>query len=477
MARIKNFWDLKNITSYSSHTIDQFDDNTIGIGGGYFKWIASNNTSITDIPGIRIKPTSTTDGYWLRDYQGALKVEWFGPRYSSSTLSSLGITQGVADARYGTGIVNVTTDTYDHAAINYAMKLLETVNYGALEFTPRIHYVNKAIQLPRYNTANTGSNISKFYINGNGATIKTTNTNVFNIFDRTPPNQSAALSGGYIEVRFVINNFFFSGSAPQGSGQTCIKLGPSYGSHIQDIEFQADVGIHLEFCLNARLENIQGNPTGYGIKVDFGESWGGNNSDSQSNHTTIQNCRMYSVSGCVACYWIRAASGVVLSTNIVEGTGTQYGVKYDTNQSSVVKDFKCIDTHVEVACSVAAVSVRANTGCYVVDGISSGVAQTLIEFDVPSGYPQITVANISYMESNCKFSNKNGGGIWKFIDCNLGNPPWYGGPSNVHPYANTAWVTTGGSFKPVCKYSPSHVPTGNYRCYVIDPVVLQLTDD
>lgn len=214
----------------------------------------------------------------------------------------------------------------------------------------------------------------------------------------------------------------------------------------------------------------------YGIKLDFGESWGGNNSNSQSNSSTIHNCRMYSVAGCNSCYWIRGASGVVLNSNIVEGDGTQYGVKFDTNQSTVVKDFKCTGTHVEVFCSVAAIYIRCNGGQYVVDSTGTGIPQTLIEMDVPTGYPQITIYNIAYAE-NSKFSNKNSGAIWKFVDCSLGEPPWYPNPSNEHPYNNNAWVTTGGSFKPTCKWSPSHVLQGNYRCYVVDPILRQGTDD
>lgn len=476
MARIQNFWDLKTITSYSSHSVDQFDTNTVGLGGGNFKWIVRNNASITDIPGIRIKPSGTTDGYWVREFGGELEVEWFGTQHTTATLLSQGITQIIADARYGTAFVDVTTDTYDMAAISYAMKLLETTNYGALNFTPRKHYVNRAVELPVSNTANTGTNVSFFTFKGNGATILTTNSNTFNIFNRVPSTQSAALST-YVEARFNISGFVFVGSAAQGSGQAAIRLGPSYGSLLNNIEGQIDIVLNLEFCLNARLENIQGNPKSYGIKVDYGSAWGGNNSNSQSNNVTMYNCRFYTSSGAFATYYVRGCSGVEINACIAEGFAPSYAIYFNNDLSTVVKNFRVKNFHLEVACSVSAIYLRANGGEFVLDGISDIYGQTFIEFDVPTGYPQLNIHNMHWSHSATQFANKNSGGLWKFVNCELGEAPWQTSPSNRHPYKASAWITTGAYFQPKGKYSAAHALQTSYRCYVIDPVLRQLTSD
>ena len=474
MAKIRNFWDLENITSYSSHIVDQFDNNTPNSGGGFFKWINSNNTSITNIAGIRIKPTTTIDGYWLRDYDGPLKVNWFGVRNSSQTMSAAGITQGVANIRYGTNLVNVVTDTYDTAAIKFAFKLLEDFNYNSLEFSNGTYWIGSTLELPRFNGTGTPGD---FTINGNSAIIRTTVGNSNTIFNRVPANQTTALSGGYIDSRFYIRDFVFIGTGAAGSGQTAIRLGPSFGSHIENIDFSCDIGMNLEFCLNARLENIMGIPGNYGIKIDFGEAWGGSSTNSQSNHTTLNNCRIYAISGnTIAGYYIRGSSGVVINSSIVEGTGANYGVFFDTNQSTVVKNFKVDGLHIETICSNAAIYLRCNGGQYVLDNIGTGLPQVLVEMDVPSGYPQVTIYNIDFAQGS-QFANKNAGAIWKFVDCNLGPPPWQPAPGTEHPYRSTAWVIGGAYFQPTGRYSEVYASQQNYRCYVIDPVLRQTVND
>ena len=471
MARIKNFWDLKNITSYSSHSVDQFDDNTTGIGGGYFKWIPSNNTSITDIAGIRIKPSTTTDGYWLREYDGPIKVEWFGPNYNTSTFTSLGINQTTLNTRYGTGLVT-TTDTYDTAAAKFAFKLMETQGYQSLVFTPNIYNISSSLDLPvRIST----TTISIFVIRGNGATLKSTPSATGDIIKRVPPNQTQALNV-YEDTKFDIEGFCIVGN--NSAGQSALRLGPSYGSEIKEIYFdKVDTGINLEFCLSARVTACKGLANVYGFKADYGLAWGGDYSNSQSNHTQFLQCRVYNVAGATASFYIAAASGCSIRDCIVEGDPPLYGIYFNYEGSPVVKDFTVENTHIEVSCTNAAIYLRGSNGSYHISKIFNQYAQTLIEFDCPTGYPQINVSNISFTHAITTFANKNAGAIWKFTDCELGESPWMSSPANYHPYKASAWKTTGAYFQPVGKYSPTHVLQSNYRCYVIDPILRQVTDD
>jgi len=473
MARIQNFWDLKNITSYSSHYVDQFDVNTPSVGGGYFKWIASNNASITDIAGIRIKPSGTTDGYWLRDYSGPMQLDWFGTKSSNQTLTSLGITQGVADTRYGAGVVNVTTDKYDYAAMAFAFKLMESIGYSALEFSPVSYYLNRALNLPRFQV---GIAVPEFILRGNGCLLRATAGHTGNILQRIPPDQNSALNGGYIEVRFDISGFNIIGN--NATGQTGLLLGPSFNSIITFIDFtNIDRGLNLEFCLNVRVISVKGIPNEYGIMIDYGSTWGGNNSNSQSNHAQILQCRIFNVAGVTASYYIRGCSGVKLVDCIVEGFAPDYGIYFDYNGSTVVHEITIDNSHVEVACNIAAIYMRGSTGQYNVRNVFNQYSQVLVEFDCPNGYPQVNIEKVSYTHPSTTFANKNAGAVWKFVDCEFGPAPWEAGASTCHPYRSTAWKATAGYFQPTGKYSAAHALQSNYRCYVIEPILRQLTDD
>ncbi len=380
MAVIKNFWDLASITSYSTHSVEQFDANTVGKGGGLFKWIAANNAAITNIPGIRIKPTTTTDGYWLREADGGLHIDWFGVTNSSATLTSLGINQATADARYGTNLVDVTTATYDQAALQTALTLMEQPGYNSLAFSGRFYHTAKPLELPRYQVDSGGAKIAygQFKLRGNGAKITATssysptvsktysvttvsgssvvttastttmgvghsitgagipaNSIIIEIvsptsfrigssigvpvnatasasitatmsykagmLNRIPQNQTAALttSGGYVDTKFIIDDLHLENAySTFGDLSSGIRLGPSYSSELSNLEISGfDKCVYLEFCLACKVNNVRVYPKSYGFYATFGEYWGGQNYDSQSNHTIFNGCRVYNVSG------------------------------------------------------------------------------------------------------------------------------------------------------------------------------------
>lgn len=372
MQSVNYFWDLKSSTTYSSVVVMSYDANSPD-GCGIFRWVSASNIGITDIPGMRIKPNATTSGYWVRQFAGAIQIDWFGVNGSASTLSALGINQATANARYGTGWVDVTTDTYDFAAIKTAFRTSETLGYGAIEFTNREYKINKGVKLPRYfvNSSGVRQYPSYFDIDGKGCTIQTTPsyvptqsisatatyngsstvvvagvsdvgaicigntatgvfgtaqvTNVTSIgpsdttivlnttvpagsstititapvamFDRVPPTQNYALnvSGGYIGCRFNIKNFHLENTvATWGGSHYGIRLGPSYGSQIIGNQLtNFNRSIYLEFCLNADVRMNQGNYLEYFTYMDYGSQWGGSNSNSQDNVTTLQKNQAY----------------------------------------------------------------------------------------------------------------------------------------------------------------------------------------
>ena len=129
MAFYKYFYDLASSTSYTTHTVGSFDNNST-TGGGNFRWVSNtSNVGIADIAGIRIKPTGSTVGYWLRDFTGPMNLGWFGCQNTDSTpstFSQLGVSQTTLDSRYGTSFAT-TSDCYDTTAIRYAFNLMNTI--------------------------------------------------------------------------------------------------------------------------------------------------------------------------------------------------------------------------------------------------------------------------------------------------------------------------------------------------------------
>jgi hypothetical protein len=440
MAFYNNFWTLKGSTSYTTHTVGQFDANCSS-GGGVFKWISANNTSISDIAGFRIKPSAVTTGYWERVYDGPINVGWFGTQNTTSipsTFAALGISQATLDSRYGAGFAT-TTDNYDTTAIRYALKMMGTLGYQSLIFEPKNYWLTRTCELPVNNptiTSITGRGM--FVIDGNGATIQKTIDAQFDFFFRGPSTQTEA-DALYIDNAFTIKNFnaLNNGSTILGSGKAFLNLGATYGSIIENIFVKKfDVGIKLEFCMNAQVNNIFANSSySYSVLVKNGSWPGADTSHGQSNGTVVSNVRVFDTEDQIAGIAIIDADTCVVKNCIIEGRiganpGTpQYGILWDSIGATVTPNFRVQDCHIETPCTKGAIWLRPRgAGRYIVDNIYIQNGQTLVgvEEGLPStggNYPDIYIANIPYKPSGMKFFNNSTGGFqptWDFYSCRLG---------------------------------------------------------
>jgi hypothetical protein len=351
--------------------------------------------------------------------------------------------------------------------------------------------------------------------NGNGATISVTAPVA--MFDRVPPSQYYALDylGGYIGSKFDIYGFAFdpNGTTAWGGSSYAIRLGPSYGSNIHDNTFAGfNRNIYLEFCLNAAATQNKGSYYEYSIYIDDGRYWGGSNSNSQCNVTTLHKNATYgtgtreeydltlggaSVGGnitvtldsiayvipvsagttiavaseistnnsnsghayyhyfgdnytnppdlqgwdvtnpsngvvhfkartggnkvgtfsfsggatgltgvltetvagtefSISPFFIRATSGVVMDDNIVEGEFPRYGVYFNNDSSTVVKDFTIRNMHVETTCSESTFYIRSGNGVYNIDGIFNQYDhRNFVTFDNTGGYPILNIKGIT----------------------------------------------------------------------------------
>jgi hypothetical protein len=454
MAFYKYFYDLAESTTYTTHTVGAFDANCT-TGAGVFKWVPNvNNTTITNIPGVRIKPTATTVGYWERVSDGPVQVGWFGCQNTVSaplTFAALGISQATLNARYGNGFAT-TADYYDNTAIRYALRLMGTLpGYQSLEFESTNYWLSRACDLPINYTDLGGNPRGMFILNGNGANFRKVGTAQFNFFQRIVPTQTAA-DNTYIDNGFTIINFKADGSGGtwQNSGTSFLNLGATYGSIIQNIYLASfDIGIRAEFCMNATIDHIMtNNIKSYSVWVRNGSWSGAGLTNAGSNVTEVSHVRAFDTLNQIAAIAIIAADTCNVRQCIVEGGGSahpRYGVLVDTLDSPVVPNVRIQDIHIECAPSVGGVYFKTGSfGRFILDGMYFQHAHTAIAQDGTYGdyYPDVYIANIPVWPTGSKLMTKatNSGGTWD-ID-NVRFSPSIATAADIVNPANSLWDLT-----------------------------------
>lgn len=464
---IKRWWDFKYTTSYNSRWIRCFDQRINPFtGGGFFQWIpVTSNASIPDIPGIQIKPRGTTRGYWRRADVTTVQVDWFGPINTSSQLTwgGYGYSQASLDSIYsyfGAGFVK-TTDNPDATAISCAFRLMETMGYQAVDFSPKIYYVNKVCGLPRILSGSIASDKYNYYIDGKGAQITGVAGYTGNFFDRYPENQTVA--GTWIGAMFTFKNFLFRGTAGAGSGQTGLRLAATYNSEINQCIFKAiDVGFDLQWSMQAIIVRTEGNQClttdGY---IRFGQYTGGNNTQDQSNCVRVIGHRTFGAGGRYGIY-IEGASNVTIQDWIGEGGGADWGIYFNSAGSTVVKEFSIENLYGEGNFDSAAVFIRSGDGIYDVKRVYFRGTQNLIWLQAIISYPQVNLTDVAFWEPTMRLVSVNLSGqtnnCWQVT--NLNKPGINTVADLINP-ANNMWNTSiPGSGIPIaarCRVTPKIV--------------------
>lgn len=157
-----------------------------------------------------------------------------------------------------------------------------------------------------------------------------------------------------VSSRYAIQHF----SAIEG-GRKAIDLQATLNSTITDLRLvgQSEAAIDLRFCLMARVQNVLvTNPGNKGIVVRHGDWPGASASNSQSNSTVLEQCRVYAALTTTAAFTILNSGGVQLRDCISEGAPVDYDVFVSavTNgdesaraNNTVVKSFTVDNFHVE----------------------------------------------------------------------------------------------------------------------------------
>ncbi|MBL7951487.1 MAG: hypothetical protein JNM62_07175 [Flavobacteriales bacterium] len=154
--------------------------------------------------------------------------------------------------------------------------------------------------------------------------------------------------------RYVIRDF---GSIE--GGKKAVDLRATLNSTIQDCRFtgQSEVSIDLHFCLMARVRNVLvTKPKAKGIRVGCGDWPGASTSNSQSNHTVLEQCRVYCSATTTEAFTVLNSGGVHMLDCISEGQPADYdlflsattdGDEGRAANNAVVKSFSLQNLHVE----------------------------------------------------------------------------------------------------------------------------------
>lgn len=454
MAFYNYFWDLESSKSYTAHYVGQFDANT-NTGGGLFRWINSNNTSITTIPGFRIKPTSTTLGYWERVVEGPWSVDWFGVNGTSSqsTLGAYGFTTAQLNTRYnGLGGSNTVTtaDTYDTAAIKTAFNLMEGGYFFSLQFGQKDYFVTSVCYLPRRASNTSYREYDHYKIEGNFAQIKnhSSATGTFDMWSRIINDQTDALT--QVNTQFDIRNFVFRGN----QNQKAIHLKCSYNSTLENIALtHLSAGIHLRFCLACTISKCMAIGINNSvIDVDAGDNtvtggWSGTTysaATSQSNSTEIFKLRHFCQYNTANTVKVNGCSGVVIDQPIIEGAQQSRGIWFDSKGCTAVKDFTVKRAHIETTFVNEAIFLQpGNNSQITIDGIFSQYNAVIVHTDgsTYSGYNTTIIKDIAYITGASTFKATGTSTQWLFENARSFDPldssNWTGTMPNVGVWSAT----------------------------------------
>lgn len=213
--------------------------------------------------------------------------------------------------------------------------------------------------------------------------------------------------------RYMIRDF----GAIEG-GKRGVVLRATLNSMVENCRFtsQSEVAIDLRFCLMARVRNVLvTNPKKKGIQVGCGDWPGASTSNSQSNHTVLDQCRVYCAETTTEAFTVLNSGGVHMVDCISEGQPADYDLFLsartdgDENRAAinpVVKSFTLQNFHVEHRLRKASIHVNMPP--------KASVELTNIYWNSPIGAPvihyfcgQLNVNNIGWWNPDFRITTRN----------------------------------------------------------------------
>ena len=266
----------------------------------------------------------------------------------------------------------------------------------------------------------------------------------------TPSNNSEA--NEYIVARFIIEGIEFVGS----QNQVALDLGASYMSAYRDLKFDGFLeAIHLRFALRTLIENCEAVNCVNGFLADMGNWTGADNANSQSNHTTMVDCRAYMPSNGQVAYGFYAASGGVVRDCIIEGFVVSKGIDFNGRNSNVVKDFTIENVHFECVngATTAFINIESFAGGTVTINKAFGQHPAMfLKANSTSGLGFVDISNVPWwVAKNGKFFNTSN------ITLNFKYNEAFRG-INASMWEGTAPQLCGGSGCGYNKYTATDIP-------------------
>lgn len=298
----------------------------------------------------------------------------------------------------------------DHEVIQLALDALGAQGRGKLSFDgSRTYRVARSLELPRRSQA------GHFVLEGNGALLRA-DSDTIHIFNRIPRNQREALNE-MMSTRFVIQDFVFQ------DGAKAINLGATFASAILRCHFRNhhEAAVDIQFGLQTRIEHcLSTNCFKDNFVLRHGEDWGGNQNNSQSNHSVIESCRVFARKDGETSFKVLASGGVVLSNIISEGHGqVQYAVYADRLNSTTVRYFKIENFHLEHAPLKAGIYVRMS-GNSEINGIYYQIARDEVPLILAGRQSGLMhVSNIPHFVKGSVMQQEQfgGGAVWVLTHC------------------------------------------------------------
>lgn len=327
--------------------------------------------------------------------------------------------------------VTVTNQTEFQQALNNAVNTPRS----CIEITNDLIELTSPLILPK--TLNASS--KRLIINGNGATIRpASGATMPALILRQPANQTEALNVMQSHS-FHFNDLMLDG---RGTADIGIDLAATYGSSVRNCSFKSlKTGLHLRFCLMTRVTNCLTNAiSGTAFISDTGNWTGASNSNSQSNHSRFEQCRVFNAQGAYAAFAMYAASGMVMDQCISEGGNPNYHVFFDSKGSTVVKDFVMRSSHLESVATIAGIKLRLAGGYATIDGLYSQYDMILIDAESAVGYPHLYVKNVPWLTGGTQFKTTGNAVVWSFEETYQPDQVWN----------TTRWV---GGVVPYYRYS------------------------
>jgi hypothetical protein len=212
--------------------------------------------------------------------------------------------------------------------------------------------------------------------------------------------------------RYVIRDF-----ASIEGGKKAIDLQATLGSVVSNCRLvgQSDIALDLRFCLMARVENVLvTNPGKRGFVVRHGDWPGATATNSQSNSTVLQQCRVYAIATTTTAFSVLNTGGVRISDCISEGHSVDYDLflsaQMSGNENSaannpVVKSFRLENFHVEHRVRKASIHVNMP--------IKSSVVLSNVYWNGPQTAPilqyvsgQVTIQDIGWFHKDFRIHTR-----------------------------------------------------------------------